>query len=160
MKKTLILLMLLSGMAMSLRSAEQLPGKQVRIGPKDFSKVYAAVWFCPEKADVIPITKREEVPDDPAYRIWIEPGDPEINVVPIEGEKKKGTFVHIGSGTNAYVHAKKGMKGRAHRSLGGEELGAKQPVFIYREKDHEWVFMVVALDAKAQTLSMMWRVLK
>ncbi len=139
----------------------KLPGKRIAIGPMSYSDIYPAVWFCPEDGSISPLTERSENPPKPKFRIWIEPRDPEMNLLPGTDEKEQRAFIVIGNGEDAYVKAtKKDAKGGGPSSLPRGTLTKKKPVFIYKEKKKAWVCIVLELNTKNRTMAFMWRELK
>ncbi len=154
--KALIALMTL-GLLSSALSQEAAAGKKVTITPKDFSEIYPAVWFCPDDATITSLKEKSEKPPHEKFRIWIEPSDPEFNVTPAKADKNKKAFVYLGEGKVVFEKASFGDKGEEHVRLGRSELMKDQPVFIYREGDKQWAFMIEKVDREKETLSFVWR---
>ena len=135
-------------------------GKRVTIGPEAFSEIYPAVWFSPEDATFVALKERSEKPPDAQHRIWIEPSDPEINTLPLDGGKRTRPFVVIGSGSATYRTAARDAEGKRESRLRGATLLKDKPVFLYTENDRVWVCMILAADKEKQTMSFLWRELK
>jgi len=129
---------------------------KVTIGPESYSKIYQAVWFCPDDATIAPLKEKSEEPPLPKFSIWIEPGDPEMNYLP--GKRAaKGDFVMIGSGMAAFKRATRNTPGKSKDKLRRAELSQKEPVFLYRERGKTWACIVLELDTTKKTMSFMWR---
>ncbi|MEJ2649799.1 MAG: hypothetical protein P8016_15490 [Sedimentisphaerales bacterium] len=73
--------------------------KVVEVSKENFSSIYPAMWFSPGTGEVIPVESRSEVPPEPQFECWIEPGDPEFSFL-----KEYGTFIYSGAGRNAFTH--------------------------------------------------------
>ena len=154
--KALIPLAIL-GLLSSALCQEPAADHKITITPKDYSKVYPAVWFCPDDATIIAIQEKSEVPPQEKFRIWIEPSDPEFNVAPAKINKDKKAFVFLGEGKEVYDKASFNDKGEEHARLGQSQLMKKQPVFIYREKDRQWAFMVEKVSREKETMTFLWK---
>ena len=102
--KALISLILI-GLLSTGFGKEALEGNTVTISPENFSDIYPAVWFCPDDATITGLKEKSEVPPHEKFRIWIEPSDPEFNIVPDKAKKGKKAFVYLGDGKQKYVKA-------------------------------------------------------
>lgn len=139
---------------------KKLLGLKITIGPENYSDIYPAIWFCPEDGSISGLIEKSEKPPNPKFKIWIEPQDPEINGIPGNKDKNKGSFILIGNGKNVYNQATKNVTGKTKKSLNGTDLNTKLPVFVYQDQDKIWAFIILTVDRKAKTMSFMWRELK
>lgn len=135
-----------------------LKGKQVSIGPMNYLFSYPAVWFSPEDTSVTSIQGMSEKPPDPRYKIWIEPRDPEINIV--SKSSLKASFMRLGHGKALYENATKESSGKSYQSLPRDFLIKKHPVFIYKEGKKAWVGIILKLNTEGKEMLFKWRQLK
>ena len=149
MKKYLLLLISLLLAIEVFAEEATLPGKKVNITIKDYSDIYPAVWFSPNDGSISGLIDKSENPPKPKFKIWIEPQDPEINGI--------GTFILLGHGEDAYNKATVKTKGKSKHCLLGDDLLGEKPVFLFKDKQNTWVFIILSLNKKAKSILFVWR---
>lgn len=159
---TRVLICLIAAFSSPLLWAEApAKSKEIIISKASFSDFYPAVWLNPATGETSVVNG--ETPPKESLEIWLEPGDPEIQMAPgLKSDKQFLGFVSLGDGEDVFDAAYPSSDPQPERdkfikSIPKTELLKPKSVFRYYGKTASCVLIIEEVDKENEVIKLKWK---